>query len=356
MVENDLRTLFALEADADQPPSPISIPAACRSAGIRRRRTRVLAFASPALAGLAVAAVALASTATPSLMHRAAPAAGRHPARGGSAAPQYFSPLRPYAWLPAGQSTKTTGTFTRTSEILANDPLGEFARVYSASACSVKQGGSGCGGQVPAGQGRYVGQVHGHPAYWRLSGPGVKPSGALVWQYARRGWAQVFASDGQDALRIARELVFGPAAGPPVRFPFQLTHVPSSWRVNSVSTQWAGAVQYAIADVLTASPQRAASTSTGPAFQGAPAMASQSECNGLTTGQHRTETINGDQAYVSANPTSWPESALCSANADGELVYIAVGRDQAFSAVDLFAHHLRLLGPDPASWTTRPIG
>jgi hypothetical protein len=25
-------------------------------------------------------------------------------------------------------------------------------------------------------------------------------------------------------------------------------------------------------------------------------------------------------------------------------------------AIAIFAHHLRLLGPDPAAWTTRPLG
>jgi hypothetical protein len=38
-------------------------------------------------------------------------------------------------------------------------------------------------------------------------------------------------------------------------------------------------------------------------------------------------------------------------------VIIAVaGRHQVLSAVSLFAHHLRLLGANPAHWARKPIG
>ena len=63
MLEDNLRTLFTLEAGADQPPSPISVPAAGRSARVRQRLQRALIIGSPVLAAAAVTAVIVASVA-----------------------------------------------------------------------------------------------------------------------------------------------------------------------------------------------------------------------------------------------------------------------------------------------------
>jgi hypothetical protein len=57
MLEDNLRTLFTLEAEADQPPSHVSVPAAGRSARMRQRAQRALTIGSPVLAGAAVTAV-----------------------------------------------------------------------------------------------------------------------------------------------------------------------------------------------------------------------------------------------------------------------------------------------------------
>jgi hypothetical protein len=57
MLEDNLKTLFALESEADQPLSHISVPAAARSARVRRRQRRTLTIVSPALAAVAVIAV-----------------------------------------------------------------------------------------------------------------------------------------------------------------------------------------------------------------------------------------------------------------------------------------------------------
>ena len=57
MLEDNLRTLFTLEAEADQPPSHISVSAAGRSARVRQRLQRVLTIGSPLLAAAAVTAV-----------------------------------------------------------------------------------------------------------------------------------------------------------------------------------------------------------------------------------------------------------------------------------------------------------
>jgi Galactose oxidase, central domain len=57
MLEDNLRTLFTLEAEADQPPSHISVPAAGPSARARQRQRRALTIGSPVLAAAAVIAV-----------------------------------------------------------------------------------------------------------------------------------------------------------------------------------------------------------------------------------------------------------------------------------------------------------
>ena len=57
MLEDNLRTLFALEAEADPPMSHISVPAAGRSARMRQRQRRALTIGSPVLAAAAVIVV-----------------------------------------------------------------------------------------------------------------------------------------------------------------------------------------------------------------------------------------------------------------------------------------------------------
>ena len=61
MLEDSLRTLFTVEAAADQPPSHISVPAGGRSARVRQRLRRALTIGSPVLAAAAVIAVIVAS-------------------------------------------------------------------------------------------------------------------------------------------------------------------------------------------------------------------------------------------------------------------------------------------------------
>ena len=63
MLEDNLRTLFTVEAEADQPPSHISVPAAGRSARVRQRLQRALTIGSPLLAAATVTAVIVTSVA-----------------------------------------------------------------------------------------------------------------------------------------------------------------------------------------------------------------------------------------------------------------------------------------------------
>jgi hypothetical protein len=56
-------------------------------------------------------------------------------------------------------------------------------------------------------------------------------------------------------------------------------------------------------------------------------------------------------------PTPGPSRQLCAAHADGLFVFVSeFGARPPVSPVAMFRHHVRLLGPDPASWTRTPIG
>jgi hypothetical protein len=63
MLEDNLRTLFTLEAAAEQPPARISVPVAGRSAGAGQRLRRALTVGSPVLAAAAVIAAIVTSVA-----------------------------------------------------------------------------------------------------------------------------------------------------------------------------------------------------------------------------------------------------------------------------------------------------
>jgi hypothetical protein len=376
MLEHALAELFEQQAWEDAPPMRSNIPSAVREGRRRWRRRSAGVIAAPVFAAGAVLAIALVGTIPGSAGHQPA-TTGHHP----QVVPRHFNPLRPYVWygwLPGGASTKVEGLFGRDNQILYG-PGPSTARimvdVFAAGRCQVRRAllmcaeTSGPRQQIPnGGLGSKAGQVDGHPAYWTpqtKSGfpRSVNPTkaGTLIWQYARGSWAILSAPDKGDGLRIARNLIFGPTAGPPISFPFQLTDVPASWQVNSVATGWHDGVQYASSFVITAGPVDAVPLgvypSATPLFDAGPATGKQSSCAALMYYQHRTETINGYPAYVGFSPrATWPESELCTADADGQMAWLAMGRHPTISAVNLFAHHMRLLGPDPANWTTRPIG
>jgi hypothetical protein len=208
--------------------------------------------------------------------------------------------------------------------------------------------------------GRLIGDLSGRAAYWMVStGPGL---GTLTWQYAAGGWAQITVPTFRDALRIARTLRFGKTAGPPAAFPFQLTGVPADWRVNSVSAQMDHGVWYAFSFNVTAgqvdtilglvaAPRQVVAVETGPGYG--------SSCESFFRhASYRRQIIDGNETLVLLQPQAWDsgaESGLCTV-ADHVLASVITDGQSALAATDLLAHHMRFLGPDPANWTTRPIG
>jgi hypothetical protein len=83
-------------------------------------------------------------------------------------------------------------------------------------------------------------------------------------------------------------------------------------------------------------------------------------CYFYPDGQSRHEVINGYRVIVNRLPgkdASPPAQQVCAAHAAGlSLFYSTYGRAASPNAVSLFAHHTRLLGTNPAGWTTRPLG
>jgi hypothetical protein len=71
--------------------------------------------------------------------------------------------------------------------------------------------------------------------------------------------------------------------------------------------------------------------------------------------QSKPKVINGYQVVLITDNKSWPNHQLCADNAAGTFVWIAIGTHPTLSPASIFAHHLRLLGSNPAKWTTKPI-
>ena len=334
----------------------------------------------PVAAAAAVAVIALvAGLIVPGALRPAAAPAVHLGYAGTSRAPQYFNPLRPYArfgWLPPKSRRFPAGGEVISQRTMSlGNPSGAFLALYAAGACHLTGHTLNCS---PSGNryrlGRNIARRDGHPAYWtaphkaRGPHPGTSP-GVLAWQYAAGGWAVLdytasgHASAIDDAVKIADRVRFGYRGEPAIRFPVQLTDVPANWQVNCVATSLAGPVMYAASDVVTAG--RVTGSICGdnapvnaPHFDAAPA-AKNNQCGDFSHAegaQSKPEMINGHQVVLITDKKFWPNHELCANNAAGTFVWIATGTHPTLSPTSIFTHHLRLLGSNPAKWTTKPIG
>ncbi len=378
MLESDIKALYERMAERELPPTKINIPAAHRRGRMLRRRRQAGLIAAPLLAAGAVVAIAL--TALPASLDGTAPP----PTTSGApaVAPQQFNPLIPFAsfgWLPDHASLQTTSLLGQT-ELLLYGPSGVHVPsillvAHSAGLCRVVGRELSCSVSpgvtaVPAPVGGQVGVVNGQPAYWappqvpkRRKGPppladlGTR-QGTLVWQYAAGGWAALTTETLPDALRIATNVRFGYGGQPHIRFRFQLTGVPADWQVNAVGTAWQDGVLYANDYQVTAGHVDAVPEgdypSTTPFLE--TGAGAKNACVGLLYYKISTTVINGYQVELSNNSHSgWPKYELCANDADGTYVWIADGSQPTPSPVSIFRQHMRLLGPEPANWTTQPI-
>jgi hypothetical protein len=379
MLEEDIKSVYGRMADLDQPPSSISIPGARRAGRVRLTRRRAAAVATPVLAAAAVIAIAVAASIQGGLTSIQGGLHPTPPTGSAQRAPQYFNPLRPYArfgWLPPKSPRFPGGGEVISQRVMSlGNPSGAGLALYAAGACHLTghtlncvQSGSGNRYRL----GRNIAQGDGHPAYWtapqktRGPLPGISP-GQLAWQYAVGGWAVLdYAASGHasaihDAVKIADHVRFGYRGEPAIRFPVQLTDVPANWQVNCVATSFVGHVMYATSDVVTAG--RVTGSTCGdnqpvnaPHFDAG--QGAKNQCGGFMHAegaQSKPKVINGYQVVLINDKKFWPNHELCADNAAGNFVWIAIGAHPTLSPASIFAHHLRLLGSNPAKWTTKPI-
>jgi hypothetical protein len=372
MIEDQVRALFTGIADGEPTSSRVDTGLAHRRGRARLRWRRAGLAGAPVLAAAAVAAVVLAVGVAP-----LRPGPGPAPTEAG--APRQFNPLVPYAafgWLPPGYPVLLGGSSRSLALQLAGPSVVKrpwMLDVAAAGSCRLAPEAREltCRSSPlnPGQTWRITAKaptVHGHRAFWARSRH--VNQGYLVWEYARGGWA-VLTKVGPDqpgparralAVKIADHVRYGTHAVPPLAFPAQLTGVPAAWQLSSVLYVPSGAVSRANGYAFSAGPAvtyPSDQTQSGlPALRLDPAGA-HSSCPSLPHSVH--EVIAGHRVIVGhiTEGQGMPGQSLCAASADGLRVTIVVaGRHQVLSVVSLFAHHLHLLGTNPAHWARNPIG
>jgi hypothetical protein len=107
------------------------------------------------------------------------------------------------------------------------------------------------------------------------------------------------------------------------------------------------------AGVLAAQQWAAGDAASAPSFIIGPSGQNAMLCQLQPASAVRHQIING---YRVVTTTTGQGSQICATNADGLRVYVFTGAGVTPDAIAIFAHHLRLLGTNPARWTIRPIG
>jgi hypothetical protein len=381
VLESDLRELFERQSATELLPAPISIPAARRTGRFRLFWRRVGTFGSPVLAAAAVVAILLAGPFA---------ASSRQPAPGSGlpAAPRLFNPLVPYAavtWYPY-QPGRVGVSAWHTALLLTADSRSQNTAValYPAGWCTMTSASLSCGStaagtRVDMTVNGPAPDVRGQPAYWtRYAGGNLKPlrpqagitTKTVVFQYARGGWAVVESTGTPaDVTRIAASLRYGQTS--PLRFPVRMTGLPRQWS------------EALLAQYVQPGPGAPRSPSEFALFLGSPATRPGTTARDVLTifastmtqppPRCRTSTkiiagpgkttqpapcslpvINGHQVVLNGPPVAGKQTLLAP-GADG--LYVSVETDSQgapMSPSAVFADHLQLLGPDPASWTTSP--
>jgi hypothetical protein len=337
------------------------------NASLPPRRNSIPVRAVRSFRAVAVLAIALAS------LGISAQGAGASTAAATRTAPAHFSLTRPYAWLPglAYSTARSTNVYlTRIYEsvfyVPASGPVVRF-NAFPAGDCHVHAGKLDCKpaqfigflGTSPR-LGRRVGTIDGAPAYWAKDG-------GLSWQYAPRAWANLHIQNTTSpapSLQLARTARFGTKAAPPVLYQVQLRSVPVSWQVSYVRARIAGRRLLARTANVTPGPANGVygtDVKTTPEFD----MLDTFRFKGVTRyscpvggppGPEKTttQTIRGIKVQLSWYLNGVPH-IVCAPQARGQHFALTAGENEKISALTLF-RNARLLGPNPARWTTRLLG
>jgi hypothetical protein len=388
MDEMGARTLMERLSVTEQPPSRVDIPLARQRGARRLRRRRWAAGVAPLLAAAAVAVVVAGTGGLPRLTgsgdDRTGPVSSarwvpRHP----------LSPLAPYAafgWLPKGDPQIVSSPVSTLAQLqlrIGSAARGQFMlTVWAPAAC----------GPGPAEVRTALSRGH-HPTLdcrdifdngWaaQLSRPAPAIAGRpgfwfdgheLAWEYAPHAWATLVvyrrgaAIPDATMVKVAAHVKYAATGKPSVKFPFQLTGLPASWRV--LSAPWratpdglaATADSHAMGGYPAVGPADGRSAGTIPQIEIVPGK---SRCQFFRgSSLSRWAVLNGVRAVVTHFTGSGapPDQGLCIPETHGlHVSFVEVpgpGRARfAFGGVTgVFLHHLRLLGPDPANWTTHPL-
>jgi len=384
MDETAMRALFQRAAGANVPPSTVDV---ARARKIGRRHLRIRRAGVPAASfGVVIAIGALfaggvlptAATDQPAAAAHAHNANARKPEHAsGPMAPASFDPLAIYAsfgWLPPGFSVVNPPTPQTATQSFAdvNGPNGQSVAltVYAARQCSftgpfwsppkgtfqLTDGGKhkrylhsrlyprGLLCQQPGTQslpGPILPGGHladGHPVYLMLDENG-HPT-ALAWQYARDGWAVAQWSGPRPAhiTKIAAEVRY--QSDLRLAFPFRLTGIPASWKVAGAGSQVEGGKLRGYLLYLR----------PGQDPQGITILIEPPYPNGCVNigGKTQSATFDGAAGVIRSAGQD-----ACFGSLHG--MYVYVSSDQVGGALGLL-RHVQVLGPDPANWTTQPLG
>ena len=297
---------------------------------------------------------------------------GPGPVTAGPAAPRQFNPLVPYisfGWLPAGESLDQGGIRPTASYMDAGPQWPRMdARRLRTGAVPPHRSASGLncpGAKLPISQ--RAPDVAGHRAFW--FGPD------LVWQYARGGWAvlgipapnlSAVLHSKEDlagqALKIARHVRYGVPT--PLVFLARFSGLPSQWQVHNISYYVPdGGLLRADEYMLTTGSSRFHPRvgDTGVWTDAPYIMVHPAPRKGTCSPQDRGSTrtiISGYRVVLKRyHLGGLPVQELCGAHADGLWFDIQVfGSHPSINVVSLFRDHMRLLGTNPANWTTTPVG
>jgi len=366
MDEQEARAILARIYAADIPPPRISVEAARTSGRRKLRRRRAALSGTPAVA---VAVVALLAGGILPGFHVHQPHQSTPQAAGSPPLPtRAFDPLVPYAtlgWLPAGQNV-LEGTTDRHFQFLeagSGSALNWLLSVFSQDRCnltaeqvlqrlhqglkpSLKCAVAGPGVAQTLTVKAQAPSVHGRPAFTVGRG--------LVWEYTRGSWATLQGSARRPSPALMARIAAGVAFArpqPAPEYPYQLTGLPAAWQVNGVnfvadhgimrgrtiSVGVPGDAQQASVDVQLARPGTSCS---------------------FFPGQSQRRTINGFAVITTRTPGHGRDPVgyqVCAAHARGLFVSISTYGSQRPRAVRIFTRNLRILGSDPARWTTRPL-
>jgi hypothetical protein len=197
----------------------------------------------------------------------------------------------------------------------------------------------------------------GDPAYWMLNTTG-QPTG-LAWQYARDGWAVAEWSGRKPAqlTKVAAHVRFG--SNLRLAFPFRLTGIPASLKVSAAGDQL---MQGKLAGYeLYLEPSQGS--------QGMTVMVEPSYANACSNIGGTTQSVSfhgaagvlrnsNEQIAASAGAPTRTEHIqdACFASLHGMFVYVSVSRPDPLGGALGLLRHVHVLGPDPANWTTQPLG